>query len=530
MLPEFVRAVPEPEWYAGIGVLKYCTEGADLIHEWSKGYNGYGFEETQRKIEQWAAAPTTCQHYGSINPSGCVGCSYNGKIKTPIVLGRSNEQADNIPDYVTEINADYFVVRDGGKTVVCHETHDPVLKRTLLIRSSFTDFRNFHSNQLVETGINRNGEPIYKTLGTAWLNHHSRRQFKGIIMSPGRDVDGYYNLWLGFQVKAVKGSWQLMRQHILEVICDNNAIAFYYLICWLARMFQFPEKPAEVAPVLKGGRGTGKGMFGNGICRIFGQHAIQVTHSKHVTGNFNAHMEDCIFLFADEAFWAGDRSAENVLKALVTEPTIAIERKGVDLKVVPNMLHILMASNNDWVVPAGVDERRYFVLKVSDRYAQDHKYFGALVNEMNNGGLEAMLHDLLHVDLSGFNVRNVPATVGLAEQKEHSLDTVLAWWLQKLIDGEIPSATAWELVPFKMLYDDYQDSAKNVGSMVRRVSETHFAKTLRKVLPAGWPKTSRPNLVGTFLRAKHYELPPLEDCRAFWDSFIGYKRDWGDMS
>jgi hypothetical protein len=81
-----------------------------------------------------------------------------------------------------------------------------------------------------------------------------------------------------------------------------------------------------------------------------------------------------------------------------------------------------------------------------------------------------------------------------------------------------------------MLYDDYQDSAKNTGSMVRRVGETHFAKKLRKVLPKGWPKTSRPNLVGTILRAKHYELPPLDECRAFWDSFIDHERDWGDMS
>ena len=44
---------------------------------------------------------------------------------------------------------------------------------------------------------------------------------------------------------------------------------------------------------------------------------------------------------------------------MITEPTLAIERKGQDTETVPNMLHILMASNNQWIVPAGLDERRF---------------------------------------------------------------------------------------------------------------------------------------------------------------------------
>lgn len=47
-------------------------------------------------------------------------------------------------------------------------------------------------------------------------------------------------------------------------------------------------------------------------------------------------LRDCIALFADEAFWAGDRAGESVLKMLVTEPVIPIEGKGRDLVLVPN--------------------------------------------------------------------------------------------------------------------------------------------------------------------------------------------------
>ena len=47
-----------------------------------------------------------------------------------------------------------------------------------------------------------------------------------------------------------------------------------------------------------------------------------------------------------------------------------IEPKGVDPFSVRNCIHLLMSSNADWVVPAGADARRYFVLDVSDAQMQ----------------------------------------------------------------------------------------------------------------------------------------------------------------
>ena len=49
--------------------------------------------------------------------------------------------------------------------------------------------------------------------------------------------------------------------------------------------------------------GAGKGIFFNWIVRGWGQHGIHITHAKHLIGNFNAHLRNCVALFADEAFW-----------------------------------------------------------------------------------------------------------------------------------------------------------------------------------------------------------------------------------
>ena len=84
-----------------------------------------------------------------------------------------------------------------------------------------------------------------------------------------------------------------------------------------------------------------------------------------------------------------------MLKALITEPFLTIEAKYQNAIQMPNFVHLMMASNEEWVVPAGLEARRFFVLEVSPDRANDHAYFAALWSEMANGGYEAMLHDLV---------------------------------------------------------------------------------------------------------------------------------------
>jgi hypothetical protein len=144
-----------------------------------------------------------------------------------------------------------------------------------------------------------------------------------------------------------------------------------------------------------------------------------------------------VFLFADEALYAGDPSQKGVLKALITEPTLTIEAKNVDVVETPNFLHLMMASNEDWVIPAALDARRFFVLEVSPERANDHAYFAAIWEQMEAGGYGAMLHDLLAFDLSTFNVRAVPVTAGLQHQKKMSLPTAEAWWMDVLHRGYV---------------------------------------------------------------------------------------------
>lgn len=383
------------------------------------------------------------------------------------------QSLDPIDALVAEFNRKYMVVNDGGKATLYAPAFDPILKRRYHHRMDFADLQKLYLNRTVRNGVDKKGEPVFSQVAQVWLRHRDRRQYiEGVIFDPSGSHDSpeVLNLWQGFAIKPKPGSWVRMKRHIYEVICRSSQELFDYVMNWMARLVQFPAQQGEVAIVLKGIEGTGKGIVARALLHILGQHGLTISHAKHLTGNFNAHLRDAVFLFADEAFYAGDKAHVGVLKALITEPTLTVEAKYENAIQAPNFLHLMMASNDEWVVPASLDARRFLVLVVESTYARNRTYFGAIQDELGSGGYEAMLHDLLAHDLTGFDVRDVPYTEGLDEQKKLSLGTSEAWWLDVLHRGYVYKSklglerhfSEWrEIETTEVLYASYFEFAKS---------------------------------------------------------------------
>ena len=205
---------------------------------------------------------------------------------------------------------------------------------------------------------------------------------------------------------------------------------------WMADVMQRPEKQGEVAVVLRGGEGVGKGILARAMKYLLGQHSFAISNSKHLTGNFNAHLRGCVFLFADEALYAGDKAHVGILKSIITEPYLTVEGKFQNAAMAANRLHLMLASNEMWVVPASMESRRFYVLDVSDAHANDHDYFKAIQDELEHGGYEAMLHELLSRGITS-NLRSPPVTAALITQRTLSLPVTEAWWLDCLMRGYV---------------------------------------------------------------------------------------------
>ena len=452
-------------------------------------------------------------------------------------IERAKDEA--VEPWLRTMNDKHAIIGNvGGKCLVIEEEEDHLRGRTNLSGQSFASIRNRYMNKYVEVSAGKDGKTKHVPLGHWWLASSYRRQYERIVFAPGREVEGAYNLWRGFSCEAKPGDCRAFMDHLLHVICDSVTLHYNYLTHWMARAVQMPDAPGFTAVVLRGRPGTGKGYFVKMFGSLFGHHFLQVSDPKHLVGSFNAHLQDCVVLFSDEAFFAGDKKHESVLKMLVTEETITVERKGIDAESTQNCIHLLMASNDDWIVPAGYSDRRFFVLDVADSKMEDRDYFVELDAQMvQRGGREALLHFLLTLDLSQFDVRNMPRTAALTEQKLLSQNAEAEWWYSKLWEGKLdPQHGTWkkEVVVSDLTYDFVRHSGRFNRS--QRSSATSVGHFIRKACPEGWPKRVQKNGIcivrlldgqeATVERAHAYQFPSLEECRAHWDELFGGPHQW----
>jgi thymidylate kinase len=439
-------------------------------------------------------------------------------------IQRAKENAihEDLPGF----NDEHFVTFVGGKVKVVEEKY-----RAGRRELSFMDpgsFEKYYSNKFVVVGETKEGMPLTKKLGKWWVEHKHRRSYRGLVFDPSGDApEDHYNLWRGFSCAALPGDkHESLLAHIENVICSGNEEHYEYLIKWVARMVQTPATQSETAIVLKGKEGTGKNTFVNAIASLFREHFFESSSSQQFLGNFNSHLRDKVLVHANEAFFAGDKKHEATLKMLITEATMPIEPKGVDIMMEPNYLHLIMSSNSEWVVPAGPESRRFMVLNVSDEKIQDAKYFAKIRDDMSNGGRENLLRYLLDIDLSGFNVRTVPITEALIDQRLRSMDSCAQWWYSRLERGYIinPEDGWIPEIETEHIWKSYIMEMREQGQHYNK-SRPELGKFLNDVIPGlGRKRIQKGNS-----KRPYYMIADLQECRDHFDKTMGGPFEWDDL-
>lgn len=436
---------------------------------------------------------------------------------------------------VHEVNESYALAIWGGKAVVVNEQPaGPVNDRVRVL--SLEALKSWFGNRFTEI---RGADGKIKSVnwGTAWHLHPDRRQYAGVEFFPNPDgaagSPGYMNFWRGFSVNSAPGgSYKTFRDHLLNNVCDGDETTFKWVFGWMSHMVQKPRDRLGTAIVLRGRRGTGKSKVGEVLGSLFEAHYFQVDEARYITGQFNAHMMPCLLLQADEAVWAGDKAAEGRLKGLITSEIQMIESKGVDPIRQRNFVRVFMTSNEGWVVPAGMDERRFCVLDVNPRCAKNNTYFGEMDDELNAGGREALLYDLLHFDLNQVDLWRIPRTRALLEQKMRSLEPIDAFWVGRLLEGStLSGGNGWpSTVVCAEIYDEYIRVTSQIG-IGRKRSAAEFGTRLAKLVPG--LRKSRPAVEvepGVTRRTWCYEFPTLAECRDALDEMFEQPIDWPALS
>jgi hypothetical protein len=525
LMRETRGAIDQPTWYHCLQVLAKCDDGAVKGHEWSEGDSRYAHDETQRAMDRAANhGPTSCTKLGEQHPEICRACPHSGKIKSPIVLGMAavtpalvgassvsscaSMGAMGIPKYMSKIAAP-DILKAGGLAYVHHYGSGPspviIDQDGGVRRVSPKSLGEMLSNSVVDPGDGLKPIPT----ASFWMRDASRLEYHRATYDPegkeSRIGEKILNLYRGLSREPVVGIWDAMRGHLLHVICRSNRRTFRYLIYWIAHAVQHPGTAPGTVIVLRSRKeGTGKTTVGVWLKEIYGPHGLMLNTPEQLVSRFNAHLEGISFICLNEPSFPGDRAEGRKLKSMVTEATWMIEPKGFEIYSVPNVAHILLTTNEQWAVPAGNGARRWVVLDVDDSRADDADYFNHLHGEANNGGIEAMLYDLLRLDLSKFDIRDIPRTDALIEQQMLSAPMEVQWALDAAENSQsnIPFGAG---AATSELHADYQHYTGRAGGR-RPMGLTQFGRWLAGL---GLPTTQ----VGPE-RLKGWMIPPPDQFAA----------------
>jgi hypothetical protein len=366
-----------------------------------------------------------------------------------------------------------------------------------------------------------------------WLKSPDRRSYEGVCFEPKpEDADPrLLNLWTGFQeqtqeppTQAATRAFDLWMEHAYENIAQKDDSAFQWIMNFFAHLIQFPWEKPTVALVLKGPKGVGKNQLMEPFAHLLGDYFVESAERRYITGNFNSHLERCLLLLLDEAFWSGDKQSDGIIKSLITSPRRRIERKGFDTYNVKNCMRVVVLGNDDWLVPASADERRYAVFEVGTDRQNDIKFFREMNDGMKAGGASVLVNHLKTIPVDKELLFTPPKNKSLLKQKLESFSPIEMWWYECLSAGEITDSGAegWPAEIDKAdAYTSFQRFHRGRGASSWIPPLTSFYKTLYKISPS--IRTTR-----KFKETRKIAMPLLYTARKEFINYLGYNEPFMD--
>jgi len=213
---------------------------------------------------------------------------------------------------------------------------------------------------------------------------------------------------------------------IKEVVCYNDNEKFIWLISYIKEMIMFPWRKTKIALLLRSTeQQVGKGVFCNFLQRmVFGTHCSgTITGFSQITQRFNSVLMNKQLLVIDELPSTRSEFYSNfdILKNLITEPTISIEKKGIEPFSMDSFVNIICCSNNSKPLHIEQDDKRWQVFEINPKYKGVASYWDNLVNNVMTEETGRKFYKYLEEFKDFVNIRNILQTRELCEMKEMCL-------------------------------------------------------------------------------------------------------------
>lgn len=303
----------------------------------------------------------------------------------------------------------YFMIR--------HTSLDQLKNRFVYYtRQIKTSLKDTYQNYRISTFAKK---PTTISLVDKWLSWEGRRTYYSEVFVDQVTSEKEFNIFSGLSITMEKAH-SLGNKDITPFLnfikvawCNNQQDLYEWILNWIAHTIQKPLVKMTTALVLRGEEGVGKGMVVQKLIQILGKHyCCQPTNANDLLGNFNSIVDRKMLLFIDELVWGGDKQRAGILKKLISEENGSINEKGIPQRTFVNNYNIIMASNEEWVVPAGNNARRFLVLEVQNTRLNR--------SDVYNCCPYSLAKFFYSRDISNFESQTIIATPGLRYQKELS--------------------------------------------------------------------------------------------------------------
>ncbi len=319
------------------------------------------------------------------------------------------------------------------------------------------------------------------------------------------------NLWGGWPTTPKQGCCDYLLD-LLEYLCsaeEKSRDVFQWVLKWLAYPIQHPGAKMKTALVFHGPQGTGKNLIFESVMAVYGEYG-RIVDQAAVEDKFNDWASKKLFMIADEVVARQELfHVKNKLKCFVTGEWIRINPKNVAAHDEKNHVNIVFLSNESQPLVLEKDDRRYAIVHTPEKLPPD--FYQQVREEINAGGVAALHHHLLHLDLGDFDEHTKPPmTQAKQDLIEVSLDSVQRF-TQEWATGEVKDAL---FVPClgSHLFATYRKWCDHTGERLPR-SLPQFIGSIKN-LPgwrAGQPLQTFEHLgSGAAIKSRKMVIPPDE--------------------
>lgn len=339
---------------------------------------------------------------------------------------------------------------------------------------------DFHERMLLSIEDMRNA-CTSREMHRAWMESADKKivRIENVGFDPsGADPAITCNLWGGWPMQPQEGKCTLLLE-LLSYLClneQNHKDLYDWILKWLAYPLQHPGAKMKTALVVHGPQRVGKNFFFESVMQIYGQYG-QVIDQDALEDKYNDCFSRKLFLIADEVIARQELyHVKNKLKGMITGRRIRINPKNVKSYWETNHCNLIFLSNETQPLVLERDDGRHVVLWTPKKLSMD--FYKSVEREVDEGGIPALYHHLLNIDLGDFNEYTPPPmTVAKRDLMDLSMDSEERFWLdwtKEKIEHVPPVPTKTTL-----LYAFYREYTSRAG-YARYAPETRFLAHVAK--------------------------------------------------